>query len=62
MKYVILAICITSILGSMAVGLISKGEEKQGLKYAPLLIALALGLFFLVRWGISGMMVGLFSF
>lgn len=62
MKYVIIALCITSILGSMAVGLISKGEEKQGLKYAPLLIAMALGIFFLVRWGISGMMAGLFSF
>ncbi|MDI6738397.1 MAG: type II secretion system F family protein [Nanoarchaeota archaeon] len=62
MKYVIIALCVTSILGSMAIGLISKGEEKQGLKYAPLLIALALGIFFLVRWGISGMMAGLFSF
>lgn len=61
MKYVILAICITSILGSMAIGLISKGEEKQGLKYAPILIAFALSLFFLVRWAISGMMAGLFS-
>ncbi len=62
MKYVIISIIITSILGSMALGSISKGEEKQGLKYAPLLIAIALSVFFLVRFAINNLLSGLFAF
>jgi len=61
-KYVIISIIITSILGSMALGLMSKGEEKQGLKYAPLIIAVALSIFFLVRFAINNLLSGLFSF
>lgn len=62
MKYVITSIIITSILGSMALGAISKGEEKQGLKYAPLLVAIALSVFFLVRFAINNLLSGLFAF
>jgi len=62
MKYVITSLVITSILGSMALGLISKGEEKQGLKYAPILVAVALGLFFTIRFFISTLLSGLFAF
>ncbi|MDP2906817.1 MAG: type II secretion system F family protein [Nanoarchaeota archaeon] len=61
-KYVITALVITSILGSMALGLISKGEEKQGLKYAPILIAVTLTIFFLIRFLITNMLSGLFAF
>ncbi len=61
-KYVITALVITSILGSMALGLISKGEEKQGLKYAPILIAVTLTIFFLIRFFIKNMLSGLFAF
>lgn len=61
-KYVITALVITSILGSMALGLISRGEEKQGLKYAPILIAVTLAIFFMIRFFISNMLSGLFAF
>jgi len=62
MKYVIISLIITSILGSMALGLINKGEERQGLKYVPMLIFMTLVIFFIVRWMISGLLAGLFSF
>ena len=61
-KYVITALVVTSILGSMVLGLISKGEEKQGLKYAPILVAVTLAVFFVIRFLISTLLSGLFSF
>lgn len=61
-KYVITSLVITSILGSMALGLISKGEEKQGLKYAPILIGVTLAVFFIIRFFIKNMLSGLFAF
>ncbi len=62
MKYVIIALIVTSVLGSMALGLINKGEERQGLKYVPVLVFMTLVIFFVVRWMISGLLAGLFSF
>ncbi len=53
MTYVIICLITTSILGSLVLGLIRKGKEREGLKYAPILIALALAVFFLVRTIIS---------
>ncbi|MDP2908185.1 MAG: type II secretion system F family protein, partial [Nanoarchaeota archaeon] len=61
-KYVITSLIITSILGSMVLGLINKGEEKQGLKYAPVLIGITLAVFFLVRFFINNLLTGLFTF
>ncbi|MBL7100747.1 MAG: type II secretion system F family protein [Nanoarchaeota archaeon] len=61
-KYVLFALVITSILGSMALGLIDKGEERQGLKYAPILIAVTLAVFFVIRFFISNLLSGLFAF
>lgn len=61
-KYAITALSITCILGSMALGLISKGEEKQGLKYAPILIAVSLTIFFIIRFLVTNMLSGLFAF
>ncbi|MBU4501479.1 MAG: hypothetical protein KKA79_02725, partial [Nanoarchaeota archaeon] len=58
--YVITAMVITAILGSMVLGLIKQGEEKQGLKYAPMLVAFALGVFFVIRFLISALLSGLF--
>lgn len=53
MTYVIVCLVTTSILGSLVLGLIKKGREREGLKYAPVLIALALAVFFFVRMIIS---------
>jgi archaeal flagellar protein FlaJ len=45
----IIFMTITSILASMTIGLVSKGEEKAGLKYAPILVALSIIIYFIVR-------------
>lgn len=52
----------SSILGSMIIGLISKGKERDGLRFMPGLIALSLAMFFLIRHGIKTMLGGLFGF
>lgn len=61
MKYIIISLVLTSILGSMTVGLINKGEERQGLKYIPILVFMTLAIFFIVRWMISSLLMGLFN-
>ncbi len=61
MQYVILSMIITSIMGSMIIGLISKGKKKAGLKFIPILIVLTISLFFIVRSVISSLLGGLFS-
>lgn len=45
--YSIISLAASSFFGSMVVGLIMSGEERQGLKYFPLLLIISLGLFFL---------------
>jgi archaeal flagellar protein FlaJ len=59
--YVIISMMITSIMGSLIIGLISKGKEKEGLKYMPLLILLTLILFFTVKFLIGTLLSGLFE-
>ncbi len=60
--YTILSMIITSIMGSLILGLISKGKEKEGLKYIPILLVLTISLFFLVKFLISHLLSGLFNF
>lgn len=50
------------ILGSLVLGLISKGKAKEGAKYIIPLIFLSVGVFFAVRILMSGAMAGLFGF
>jgi archaeal flagellar protein FlaJ len=50
----------SSIMGSFIIGLISKGKEREGIRYIPILIALSLAVFFIVRKGIGSMLGGLF--
>jgi len=52
---------ISSVMGSMIIGLISKGKKQAGLKYIPILMILTISLFFIVRSVISGLLGGLFS-
>ena len=59
--YTIISMMVTSIMGSLILGLISKGNEKEGLKFIPILIVLTLVLFFLVRFLISTLLSGLFQ-
>jgi pilus assembly protein TadC len=48
-------------LASMILGLVSKGEEKEGLKYLLPLLALSLGTFFLLKIALSGFVKGFFG-
>jgi len=52
----------SSVMGSFILGLISKGKEREGLRFMPILIAISLGMFFLVRFAIKSMLGGLFNF
>jgi len=54
-------IIMTDILASLVLGLVNKGEEREGIRYLPPLIIISLSVFFLVRWGLSGFMQGLFG-
>lgn len=61
MQYVILSMIITSVMGSLIIGLISKGKKKAGLKFIPILIVLTISLFFIVRTVIASLLGGLFT-
>ena len=60
-KFAITSLITTSIMGSLVIGLISKGKEKQGIKFIPMLIALTLFIFFAVRFMIKNLLSGLFG-
>lgn len=59
--YIITSLVMVSIFGSLIVGLISKGEEKNGIKFIPLLITVTLVIFFTVRFLISKLLGSLFN-
>ncbi|MEM4244844.1 MAG: type II secretion system F family protein [Candidatus Nanoarchaeia archaeon] len=60
--YIITSISITSILGGLMMGLILHGEEKYGFKLIPFVLCISIGLFFLVRFVVSNVLGGLFTF
>ncbi len=47
------------ILASLILGLVSKGEEKEGLKYLPAILILSLSVFFIAKIFISQFLAGL---
>jgi len=49
----ILAIIITTFFGSILIGLIGTGKEKSGIKYIPILMGLALLIFFVTKFFIG---------
>lgn len=53
-------IIVIDILASLVLGLINKGEEKQGLKYLPAILIVSLSIFFIARTLIMNFMSGLF--
>jgi archaellum biogenesis protein FlaJ (TadC family) len=53
-------IIIIDILASLILGLINKGEEKQGLRYLPFILVISLVIFFVAKMVISNFMGGLF--
>jgi pilus assembly protein TadC len=46
-------ILVTDVLGSLVLGLVSRGEEKAGVRYIPFLVPLSLGVFFVVKVALS---------
>ncbi len=60
--YTITSLVITSVMGSLVLGLIAKGKEVEGLKFLPILLILTISLFFLVKFIVSHMLSGFFTF
>jgi archaellum biogenesis protein FlaJ (TadC family) len=60
--YTLFSLLMTSFMGSLILGLISKGKEKEGLKFLPILIILTISLYFLVKFLIGLLLGGLFDF
>jgi len=59
--FALVFIVVTDILASMILGLVNRGEEKEGIRYLIPLLAISLGVFFLIRLGLGGFMQGLFG-
>jgi len=57
----VLFLITINILASLVLGLVSKGEEREGFKYTIPMVALSLTVFFLVRIFSSGFVEGLFG-
>jgi archaellum biogenesis protein FlaJ (TadC family) len=55
----IIFIITMDFLASLILGLVSKGEEKEGLRYFPVILILSLAIFFLAKMLISNFMAGL---
>ncbi|MFH1055376.1 MAG: type II secretion system F family protein [Candidatus Altiarchaeota archaeon] len=49
----VVTITVTSFIASMLIGVIVKGEEKYGLKYAFMMVPLTLTIFYVVRYGVQ---------
>ena len=49
MGYILTSLVLSSVMGGLIIGLIAKGKEKYGLKYIPILLAVSLIVFFIVR-------------
>jgi archaellum biogenesis protein FlaJ (TadC family) len=59
--FAVIFLITSSILGSLILGLISKGKEREGIKFMPVLIAASLLMFFLIRFLIKNAIGGLFT-
>ncbi|MFH1641411.1 MAG: type II secretion system F family protein [Nanoarchaeota archaeon] len=61
-QFSVVFLITSSILGSLILGLISKGKEREGIRYVPIVIAVSLAVFFIARIVISSLLGGLFGF
>tara|TARA_Y100000310_G_scaffold340701_1_gene437412 strand:+ start:3591 stop:4397 length:807 start_codon:yes stop_codon:yes gene_type:complete len=61
-KFSVTVLLTTSVLGSLVIGLISKGKEKQGIKFIPALALFSMAVFLVVRFLVRNLLSGLFSF
>ncbi|MDD5192462.1 MAG: type II secretion system F family protein [Candidatus Nanoarchaeia archaeon] len=54
-------IVVIDILASLVLGLVSKGEEREGIKYLPAILIISLVIFFAIRFFLSGFMQSFFQ-
>ncbi len=59
--FTVVNLITTAIIGSLVIGLISKGKEREGMRYIPFLIFISLALFFLIRFVSSKFLSSLFA-
>lgn len=57
----IVFIIALDIMASLVLGLVSKGKEKEGLKYLPALLGISLSIFFIIKVLLSGYFKGIFA-
>lgn len=60
MYFSIAFILMLDIMAALVLGLVSKGEERDGLKYVIPILILSIGIFFLIKIALSGFLAGLF--
>ncbi|HIE34472.1 MAG TPA: hypothetical protein EYP86_04975 [Candidatus Altiarchaeales archaeon] len=53
--YAIVSLAVTSVFGSIIIGLILKGDGKAGIKYLPVMLLIGIGLFFLGKFAMESM-------
>ena len=61
MKYIVVSLITSSVLGSFVLGLINKGKEKDGIKFIPMLLILSASVFFTVRYLLTLLFGNLFG-
>lgn len=54
-------IVVIDLLAALVLGLVSKGEEKEGIKYFPFILVISLVIFFVIRVLLLKVMAGLFQ-
>jgi len=54
-------IIVIDVLAALVLGLVNKGEEKEGIKYLVPLLIISIIIFFAIRYALSGIMAGLFA-
>jgi archaellum biogenesis protein FlaJ (TadC family) len=59
--FALLFILASDLISSMVIGLVNKGEEKEGLKYFPPMAALSAGIFFIIRLTLGKSLMATFS-
>jgi len=58
--FALIFMIVIDVLACLIIGLVNKGEEKEGLKYIAPVIAISLAVFFLARYMIRNFMTGMF--
>lgn len=51
--FAIVLLLLSGVLSSLVLGLINSGEEKDGLKYIPILVPLSIAMYFLTSFGVK---------